>query len=109
MRARLRAALPRRSLRSRGRWVAQLAKSLPKHVALAGAHVERLVSCDATHTIGDGRHTSLWLGHFPEAEVRSFLLTAPADLSGTDLSSAAWNGAHEAGWKVFILLPVGAG
>lgn len=84
-----------------------LAKRLPKPVELAGAVCAEVVDTKGgeVRSIDDAESFTLALGRFPEAEVRSFLLTEmPAQLS-----DAATNGAAEEGWKVFVLYPCGRG
>jgi len=79
---------------------------LPANLELIGAEVGHLVYEDWETMLSDKSDFSMWLGHFPEAEVRSFLVS---EADALDLRHPAWNGALEEGWKVFILLPVGAG
>ena len=83
-----------------------LVSRLPKGLELVGAVCSEVVETkDGAVRSWEGNGATLALGRFPEAEVRSFLLTEmPAQLGAVE-----FNGAAEAGWKVFVLYPCGRG
>jgi len=83
-----------------------LVPRLPKGLELVGAACSEVVETkDGAVRTWEGNGATLALGRFPEAEVRSFLLKEmPAQLG-----AAEFNGAAEAGWKVFVLYPCGRG
>jgi len=88
-----------------------LVTRLPKSLELVGAVCSEIVETkDGTVRSweGDGATpggATLALGRFPEAEVRSFLLTEMP----SQLGAVEFNGAAEPGWKVFVLYPCGRG